>query len=126
MATLRLMWHQITTTSWLCDTLVLGTVVAIISSTCTLAFTSALMRLPKTSPEVSFYGSSSAFQKIITSSTCLECNALQFYNNINKPPGYHTTLLEFASDTVITETIMSFMISFIIVTFALFLAREMR
>jgi hypothetical protein len=118
MTTLRLMWHQIT--------LVLGTAVAIISSTCTLAFTSALMRVPKTSPEVPPYGSSSAFQKIATSSTCAECDALQYYNNINKPPGYHTTLLEFASDTAVTETIMSFVISFIIVTFALFLAREVR
>lgn len=126
MATLRFVWHQMTTTSWLCDALVLGTAVAIISSTCTLAFTSALMKFPKTSPEVSYYDPSSAFQKIVSTSTCLECDALQFYSNINKPPGYHTTLLEFASDSMLTETIMSFMISFIIFTFALFVAREIR
>jgi len=127
MATLRLVWHQITTTSWLCDSLVLGTAVAVISSTCTLAFTSAMMQLPMSSPEASsYYASSSAIQKVVVSSTCLECNALQLYNNITKPPGYTSTLLEFASDTMVTETIMSFVISFIIVAFALFLAHEMR
>ncbi|KAG0573715.1 hypothetical protein KC19_VG203000 [Ceratodon purpureus] len=70
MAALRLIWHQMTTTSWLCDTLVLGTAVAVISSTCTLAFTSALMRLPKTSAEVSYNSYTSAYQNLVTSSTC--------------------------------------------------------
>lgn len=126
MATLRLVWHQITSTSWLCDSLLLGIAVAVISSTCTLAFTSAMMQLPKTSSEASYYTSSSAIQKVVISSTCLECNALQLYNNITKPPGYTSTLLEFASDTMVTETVMSFVISFIIVAFALFLAHEMR
>lgn len=126
MATIRLVWHQITTTSWLCDSLVLGIAVAIVSSTCTLAFTSAMMQIPKTKIEALYYTSSSAIQKVVISSICLECNALQLFNNITTPPGYTSTLLEFASDTMVTETIMSFVISFIIVAFALFLAHEMR
>jgi hypothetical protein len=127
MATLRLFWHQLTSTPWLCDGLVLGTVVAAISSTCALAFASALMKFPKTSPS-SYYSASSSdvLQKVALSNDCPECNALRLYSHLSKPIGYSATLLEFSSDSLLTETIMSFTISFIIVTFAVFLVRELR
>jgi len=129
-ATLRFLWHQFTMTPWLCDGLVLGAAVAAISSTCALAFASALMRFPS-----DYWYAASAVQKLkgllmISKyySVCPECNALQLFNNFNSPTssGYSSTLLEFSTDSLITETVMSFTISFIIVTFALFLVREMR
>lgn len=120
----RLLWHQITSMPWLCDGLLLGVAVAAISSTCALGFASALMRFPKMSSS-SYYDPSGSIQKVMISNACPECNALHFYN-INNPTGYSSTLLEFASDSLILEAIMSFIISFIIVTFALFLVRERR
>lgn len=127
MATLRLFWHQFASTPWVCDGLVLGAAVAAISSTCALAFASALMEFPKTTPS-SYYSASSGavFQKVVISNDCAECNALRLFSHLNKPIGYSATLLEFSSDSLLTETIMSFTISFIIVTFAVFLVREMR
>ncbi|KAG0577866.1 hypothetical protein M758_5G180100 [Ceratodon purpureus] len=126
-ATLRLFWHQFTSTPWLCDGLVLGAAVAAISSTCALAFASALMKFPKMSPGSYYSPSTSALlQRVMISYDCPECNALRLYSHLNKPVGYSATLLEFSSDSLLTETIMSFTISFIIVTFAVFLVREMR
>lgn len=126
MATLRLYWHQFTSMPWLCDGLVLGTAVAAISSTCALAFASALMKYPKMTPSTYYSASSALFQKVVVSDDCPECNALRLYGPLLKPLGYSSALLEFSSDSLLTETIMSFTISLVIVTFAVFLVREMR
>jgi len=127
MAALRYMWHQFRSMPWLCDSLVLGVTVAATSSTSALAFSSALMRFPKMSPSASTYSATtSALQQAIIDTACHECNALRIFNNPKWPVGETSTLLGFSTDTLITETLMSFVISFIIVTFSVFLVRELR
>ncbi|KAG6543553.1 hypothetical protein Mapa_015047 [Marchantia paleacea] len=122
------MWRNFRGTPWLCDGLVLGATVAAISSTSALSFSSALMRFPKVGPTSNAFSVSAptALQQAVIGTACHECNALRLHTYPRSPAGHVSTLLGFSTDTIITETFMSFLISFIIVTFSVFLVREMR
>ncbi|BBN16691.1 hypothetical protein MPTK1_7g08520 [Marchantia polymorpha subsp. ruderalis] len=123
------LWRSFRGTPWLCDGLVLGATVAAISSTSALAFSSALMRFPmRAGPTSGAFSLSpaTALQQAVIGTACHECNALRLHTYPRSPAGHVSTLLGFSTDTIVTETFMSFLISFIIVTFSVFLVREMR
>ncbi|KAH7278607.1 hypothetical protein KP509_38G048500 [Ceratopteris richardii] len=141
---------------WLGDGLLLSTTVATVSLTSALGFSSAVVRVEVAAPPTSsaggagghfhvgrgvpyFLPSSSAGASVSSTSesvswpllqswACHECRALRLAAHPTSPDTHAaiTTLLNFSSDSLIAETFMSFLISFVIVTFSIFVAREMR
>lgn len=128
--TLKYMWHQIRSTPWVCDGVILGTIIGLVYSTCALAFSAAFVKFPDLSPSALNASRSSKLQHVWmnTAWQCHECNALRLFGNSvqTRPIDYHSTIYGFFSDTLVTETFMSFVISFIVVSFAVFVVREIR
>ncbi|KAJ7538293.1 hypothetical protein O6H91_11G042300 [Diphasiastrum complanatum] len=124
---LKKAWSYVRSTPWLYESITLGATVAMISSTSALAYSSALMRFPKISPTLLYSTSmKSALQQAIMDTACHECNALRMYTLKKAPSSLLSPLLGFSMDTLAVEMVMSILISFIIVTFSIFLVREMR
>lgn len=149
---IQIWWQKLQSSPWMYDGLVLGATVAAISSTSVLAFSSALMRFPRLIIHANSAFTNSMVQEAMLKTACHECHALRLFGANPKtaiaaassssisslawaPPHATTTITTLvqqqatgllARDSLMTEILISLLISFLIVTFSVFLVRELR
>ncbi|KAH8968271.1 hypothetical protein BDL97_03G119200 [Sphagnum fallax] len=122
---IQIWWQKLQSSPWMYDGLVLGATVAAISSTSVLAFSSALMRFPRLIIHANSAFTNSMVQEAMLKTACHECHALRLFGaNPKTAIAAATSLLP--TDSLMTEILISLLISFLIVTFSVFLVRELR
>ncbi|KAH9569101.1 hypothetical protein CY35_03G114500 [Sphagnum magellanicum] len=122
---IQIWWQKLQSSPWMYDGLVLGATVAAISSTSVLAFSSALMKFPRLIIHANSAFTNSMVQEAMLKTACHECHALRLFGaNPKTAIAAATGLLP--TDSLMTEILIALLMSFLIVTFSVFLVRELR